>query len=237
MTGRILRKLALAAVFAAGIASILATSPPPPPYHFREVEVRSAYRCPSEDVTISWELSKPAPVTVLAGEVEIARSTEGGVTLPSALLNRQGTVIALSLRIDAEDADWPRIYEITTLDGPQTVEEPAFHSGGVEFKMHWQGIWNERARAVEIGIGQVRNLQCAGGAISPQAWEVVPPTGPVFELSAEQGFSGLLEPPPPVGGDWRFRARGGDCRLPSSGLEPYLSIRLTAVCVGAGGAS
>lgn len=237
MTGGIIRRAMLFFLFAAGIAAILATSPPPPPYHFREVEVNPSYRCPGEDVTISWELSKAAPVTVLAGEAEIARSTEDGVTLPSALLNRQGTVAALSLRIEAEDADWPRTYEITTLDGPQAVEELAFHTRGVEFKMHRQGIWNERARAVEIGIGQVRNLQCAEGAVSPRAWEVVPPVGPAFELSAEQGYSGLLEPPPPAGGAWRFRARGGDCRLPSSGMEPYLTIRLTAVCVGAGGAS
>jgi hypothetical protein len=236
MTARFFRRLALAAVFVAGIASIMATSPPPRPNHFREVEVRPSYRCPGEDVIISWELSKPAPVTVLAGEAEIARSSEDGVTLPSALLNRQGTAAALSLRIDAEDADWPRSYKITTLDGPQTVEELAFHIRGVEFKMHRQGIWNERARAVAIGIGQVRSLRCADGAVSPRAWEVVPPVGPTFELSAKQGFSGLLEPPPPAGGEWRFRARGGDCRMPSSGMEPYLTIRLTAVCVAVGGA-
>ena len=237
MTGRLVRRLALVAIFIAGIGSILATSPPPPPYHFQDVRIAPAWRCPGADVRIEWELSKPAPVTILLGETEQVTSAAGAATLPAEVLDRDGPVARVTLRIEAEDADFPDSYEVTTLGAERSVEGPAFHERRMAFRMNQGGIWHHRIRITGVAAAQVRDLACEGDAVSPNAWEVTPPSGAPFMLRAEDGYAARPEPPLVPGEIWRLRPTGGDCRLPSSGLEPYLSIRLTAVCVGAGGAS
>lgn len=236
MTGRLFRNFCLCLIFIAGALSIMATSPPPPPFHFREVSIEPAYRCPGSDVAVRWALSQPASVSVAVGETELVTTADGRTTLPAEVLEHNAPVATLTLRLEAEDAEWPRTHEITTLDGGRTIEKLAFHAGADEFRTQDQDLWDARARAVGIKVEQVRNLACAGGAGSPPAWEVSPPSGPSFIVRAENGYSAALDPPPSPGGDWRVRPKGGECRLPSSGLEPYLSIRLTAACVGADGA-
>lgn len=234
MTQLFFRKLALAVVFAAGVLSIMATSPPPPPYHFRKVEIEPVYRCPGSDVAVRWTLSQPAPVTVAVGDIELVTTIDGRTVLPAEMLEHNAPVATLTLRLEAEDAEEPSNYEIMTLGSGRTIEKLAFHAGGNEFRMDDSDLWDKRARVLGIKIEQVRNLECAGGAVSPPAWEVSPPFGPSFVVGAENGYSAVLDSPPAPGGDWRFRPKGGECRLPSSGLEPYLSMRLTAVCIAAG---
>lgn len=233
MTGRLARNICLCLVLTAGVLSIMATSPPPPPFHFREVKIDPAYRCPGSDVAVSWILSQPALVSVAVGETELVTTADWGTTLPAEVLEHNAPVASLTLRLEAEDAEWPRTHQITTLGRGRTVEKLAFHAGDNEFRAQDRDLFDRRARAVGIAVEQVRSLACAGGAGSPPVWEVNPPSGPSFMLRAENGLSATLDPPPPPGGDWRLRPKGGACRLPSSGLEPYLSIRLTATCIGA----
>lgn len=230
MTGLFFRRLALGVVFAAGIASIMATSPPPPPFHFRDVSINPAWRCPGADVEIGWTLSNPAPVAVAVGGAEQVITTASRTTLPAELLEHNAPVAELTLRIDAEDADVPNIYEITTLGVERTVEDLAFHEKNMTFRMNQDGLWDARIRVTGFEVEQVRDLACEGEAVSPPAWEISPPFGAPFVLRAEQGYSGRLDPPLAPGSEWRIRPVGAKCRLPSSGLEPYLSIRLTAVC-------
>lgn len=230
MIGLVFRRLALAVVFAAGIASIMATSPPPPPFHFREVSIEPAWRCPGADVEISWTLSRPAPVRVMVGGVEQVITTANRTTLPAELLEHNAPVAELTLSIDAEDPDVPHTNEINTLDAERMVENLAFHEKNMTFRMNQDGLWDERIRVIGFEVEQVRDLACEGEAVSPPAWEISPPSGAPFLLRAEQGYSGRLDPPLAPGSEWRIRPAGAKCRLPSSGLEPYLSIRLTAVC-------
>jgi hypothetical protein len=86
MTGLFFRRLALGVVFAAGIASIMSTSPPPPPFHFRDVSINPAWRCPGADVEIGWTLSRPAPVAIAVGGAEQVITTANRTTLPAELL-------------------------------------------------------------------------------------------------------------------------------------------------------
>jgi hypothetical protein len=237
MTGRLVRNFCLCLVFIAGALSIMATSAPPPPFHFRKVEIEPAYRCPGSDVAVRWTLSQVASVSVAVGETELVTTSNGGALLPAEVLEHNAPVATLTLRLEAEDADEPSIHEITTLGSGRTIEKLAFRAGDDEFRTHDRDLWDERARVLGIKIEQVRSLACAGGNGSPPAWEVSPPSGPSFIVRAENGYSAALDPPPPPGGDWRFRPKGGECRLPSSGLEPYLSIHLIAQCVVTGGAS
>ncbi len=236
MRGLRFRKAALALVFIAGIGSIVATSAPPPPYHFRDVNIEPLWRCPGGDVEITWELARFAPVRVMVDGKEFETSTASGATLPADLLDGGAPVAALELHIEAEDADYPREYEITTFGGERMVEELAFHTRGGVFRIDRRGVWDERIRVVGVKVVQVRNLVCEGNSTTPLAWEVTPPSGPSFLLRAEAGYSGSPDLAPPPGG-WKLRHRGGNCRLPKSGLEPYLEVTLTAVCVGVNSAS
>ena len=237
MNAHVFRRLGVALVFAGGIGAILATSPPPPPFHFRETNIRPDWRCPGADVEISWNLSKAAPVTVLIGGKEQVTTAAAGATLPAELLDRNAPVAEVALRIEAEDADYPRDYEITTLGRERTIEDAAYHKRRMAFRMNQTGVWDERIRITGFEVEQVRNLVCEGAAVSPPAWEVSPPTGDPFVLRAAQDYSSRLDPPLAPGRIWRIRPVGGKCRLPASGLQPYLTIRFTAVCVGAGSAS
>lgn len=237
MIGTASRRLGLGLVFAAGIGSILATSPPPPPFHFRGVSIAPDWRCPGADVEVGWTLSKAAPVTVMVGGKEQATTSADRTTLPAELLERNAPVAELALRIEAEDADVPRTYEITTLGVERTVEGLAFHEKRMAFRMNQDGVWDERVRITGFEIEQVRDLTCEGDAVSPPAWEVSPPSGAPFVLRAGSGYSSRLDPPLTPGRIWRIRPAGAKCRLPSSGMEPYLSIRFTAVCVGVNSAS
>lgn len=237
MTGTPVRRFLLFLVFIVGIASILATSPPPPPFHFQDLSIAPDWRCPGADVEVGWTLSKAAPVTVIVGGKELVTTSAGGTTLPAELLEHNSPVAELTLRIEAEDADIPGIYEITTLGRERTIEDAAYHKRRMAFRMNQTGVWDERIRITGFEVEQVRNLVCEGAAVSPPAWEVSPPTGDPFVLRAAQDYSSRLDPPPAPGRIWRIRPVGGKCRLPASGLQPYLTIRFTAVCVGAGSAS
>lgn len=233
MTGRLVRNLCLCLVFVAGALSIMATSAPPPPFHFRKVEIEPAYRCPGSDVAVRWTLSQSASVSVSVGDIELVTTAGAQTTLPAEVLDHNAPVAMLTLRLEAEDAEEPRTHEITTFGGERTVEELAFHIRGGVFQIDRRGVWDDRIRIIGVKVEQVRNLVCEGGAVAPSGWEVTPPSGPSFMLRAETGYTGSPDPAPPTGGGWRLRPRGGNCRLPDSGLEPYLSIRLTAACVGA----
>ncbi len=237
MTDRIFHRLLFSAVIAAGILSIVATSAPPPPFHFQDVSIEPAWRCPGTDVEVNWVLSQPAPVKVSVGGEEQAVTSDSGTTLPAALLDRGAPVATVTLRIDAEDADLPDTYEITTLGAERTVEELAFHGSNMAFRLDQTGMWDKRIRIVGIEVKQVRDLKCMDGATSPPVWQVSPPSGKPFLLRARQKFSTRLKPPLAPGRGWRLIPRGRECRLPKSGLEPYLEVRFTAVCVGVKSAS
>jgi hypothetical protein len=234
MTGHLIRNLVLIFVFAAGIGSILATSPPPPPYHFRDYGVAPAWRCLGADVAVNWKLSKPAPVRVAVGGAEQVVAEAEGTIMPATLLDREAPVAELELTILADDADFPQTISITTLATERELERLAFHERRMAFRMELHGAWDERIRITDFQIEQVRDLACEGDAVSPPAWEVTPPAGAPFLLDADRGYTGRLDPPLGPGRIWLVRPKGGACRLPSSRMEPYLSVRLTAVCAGVG---
>ncbi len=237
MTKRIFQTLVLGVVIAAGVLSILATSPPPSAYHFQDVSIEPAWRCPGADVEISWVLSQPAPVKVSVGGVEQVVTSDGGITLPAELLERGAPVSTVTLQIEAEDAGTPDTYEITTLAKKRIVEDLAFHDSNMTFRLDQTGAWDDRVRIVGIKVEQVRKLACNNGTASPPVWQVSPPSGKPFILRAHQKFSARLKTPLAPGGNWRLIPRGRNCRLPKSGLEPYLTVRFTAVCVGVDSAS
>ncbi len=237
MTDRIFHRLLFSAVIAAGILSIVATSPPPAAYNFQEVRIEPAYRCPGADAEISWILSQPAPVRVMVGDKELVTTAASRTTLPAALLERAAPVATVTLQIEAEDADYAHTYEIVTLAAERTIEETAFHEGNMVFGLHYGGVWDERIRITGFEVEQVRHLECMDGATSPPVWQVSPPSGKPFILRARQKFSTRLKPPLAPGRGWRLIPRGRECRLPKSGLEPYLEVRFTAVCVGVKSAS
>lgn len=226
----IIRKTALAFLFAAGVASIMATSPPPREDHFKTVEVRPSYRCPGDPVEIAWQLSRPAPVTVLIGEEPLFRTEAGRITLAADDLDRRQAVASLTLRIEAEDPEWPYERSITTLGRPYGVEGLAFHRRRGEFLMRDRDSWNPRIRVVALSLKQIRDLSCADGRVVPPAWTIVPPAGAPFQVKEEADFATQLDTGLPAAGDWLFRIEGGDCRLPKDAMEPYLEVRLTAVC-------
>lgn len=237
MTNRIFQRLLLGVVITVGVLSIVATSPPPSAYHFQDVSIEPAWRCPGADVEISWVLSQPAPVKVSVGGVEQVVTSDSGTTLPAELLDRGAPVSTVTLQIDSEDADTPDTYEITTLAKKRIVEDLAFHDSNMTFRLDQTGAWDDRVRIVGIKVEQVRKLACNGGAGSPPVWQVRPPSGKPFILRAHQKFSARLKTPLAPGGNWRLIPQGRNCRLPKSGLEPYLTVRFTAVCVGADSAS
>lgn len=237
MIGLFFRRLALAVLFVAGVASIMATSGPPPGPHFREVEIWPAYRCPGTDVAVRWELNQPAPVSVAVGETELVTTAGNWARLPAELLEHNVPVATLLLRIEAEGANWPGTREIMTLGSGRTIKKWALHTKNNEFTTQSDDWWDERVRTLSVTVGQVRRLACADGKGYPPAWEVSPPSGPSFVLRAENNYSAVLDPPPPPGGEWRFRSKGGDCRPLSSESEVKLLIRFIATCFGAGGTS
>ena len=232
MTGRLVRNICLCLVFIAGVLSIMATSALPTGTHFREVEIWPAYRCPGTDVVVRWVLNQPASVSVAVGKTELVTTAGNWARLPAELLEHNVPVATLTLRIEAEDANWPRTREIMTLGSGRTIKKLAFHTKNNEFTTQSGDWWDERARSLSVTVGQMRSLACAGGKASPPAWEVSPPSGPSFMLRAENGFLAVLDPPPPPGGDWRVRPKGGGCRPPSSGSGAYLMIRFIAKCPG-----
>lgn len=232
MTHPYLRGAALALLFAVGILPIMATSPPPPPYHFRNVEIRPTYRCTGADVAVSWKLSLPAAVTVVLDGRTLGTTDDNWFALPAAQLDRTGPAAELELRIagEEEEVERPATYDINTLRDEEVVELLAFRRDGMKFATFQQDIWDDRARVTGVSIKQVNYLLCARGAESPPAWEVTPPSGESFLVHAADNYSASSVPVRQAGGIWRLRAKGGECRWPAIGQPPYLSLRLTASC-------
>lgn len=235
MTRPIIRSATLVMLFAAGVLSIIATAPPPEPYHFREVEIRPAYRCPGTDVSVHWKLSLPASVAVMLDGHTLAMTAADHAVVPAALLDGSAPDASLDLRIEAADdeAEPPATYDISTLRTDRQIDTLALRKNGMKFRTFHQDIWDDRVRIVAVSVKQVNYLLCARGAQSPPAWEVTPPSGESFLVHATDGYSASPVPVLRAGGIWWLRAKGGECRLSAIGQPPYLLLRLTASCSGA----
>lgn len=226
------RTLALGVVFALGIASIMATSPPEPDVYFEETSIRPAWRCPGADVTFDWSLNEPAPVSVTVDGREYRVDAETkALTVAADIFDQTDSPIKAELQIDIDYADYPDRYEIRTLRHESWVDAWAYHTEDAGFTMNQgTGLWDRRIETVGFQIMNVRHFVCADEAKQPQSWEVMAPSGQMFELRAGEDFERRLDPGISAGGIWKLRPRGADCGPARSGLQPDISIRLTAVC-------
>lgn len=232
MIGHYFRMLALGVVFAAGLASIMATSPQPPDIYFEEMNIRPAWRCPGADVTFDWSLNEHAAVSVTVDDREYRVGAETDhLTVPASLFDRTDSPVAAVLRIDLTDAYYSKSYEIRTLRHESQVDAGAYHTEDAGFTMNQgSGLWDRRIETVGFEIMNVRNFVCGGEAKLPRSWEVTAPYGRTFELRAREGFERRLDPGIPAAGIWKLRPGGTDCRPVPSGLRPVINIRLTAAC-------
>lgn len=231
MIGQYLQMLALGVVFALGIASIMATSPPVPDHYFQRVSVQPEYRCPGTDVLLRWGLNEPAPVAIMVDGREYPQDAETGrMTVTADILDRAGASVEVALQIDAVNTDYPQRYRIETLVGPRALNTAATLPEGGNFEMLLlPASWDDRIRIVGIEIGDTQNLVCKGET-NPMSWRIAAPSGDRLLRSTGASDFERIEPGLPPGGVWRLFPQGEECRPAPSGMRSEIKVRLTAEC-------
>lgn len=202
----ILRRMALAGVFAAGILSIMGTMSSTPDFKFEEVSLSPRVRCPGTEARLQWYLSRPARVAVESGGTVVDMGLETELVLPAAGLDAGPDKVRFMLRF-LEDIPYAPLggAELTTVRGITRVAEPLRHGGKFNWNYSYRldpDTWDRRLRVVRVSIAEPAQRQCS----MPESWEprwwAARRPGDEFALNTDNGFEQNFEPPVPVAGEW-----------------------------------
>ncbi len=245
MTRWPLRRLALWLVFAAGIASILATSRPG--HYFRDVAVEPAVRCPNTDLRVAWTLNQPAPVALSVGATEFPPVLASSFVIPAGAIDDDAPAPAVVLAIDAKYAEYPRTIPIRTIRGSDTIEV----AGVSDYRARHDfvvDVWPGAPAVIDgVNVYWPWETRCDKDEVEREiSWKVTRDGKTLAILRPETGYESALPAVSAAPGPWTFsyteEPTGRQCKpgywdencpaCLSFALRPPIRVWLKIRCTG-----